>query len=398
MKYGVAMCLLALGAGLLGCDGGKVEVVEDTVAPVVPAEQPTTVIDVAPPADEVAPTAPIPDVVARVEGQAITQAQFERELTFRRRLIATRSRQPVAPSDEFNALVLRDVIASEVLSELARRAGVEVSEETLQADLEEGKTRMGSEEAYQQYLEQEGMTEDDVLAMMRKNRTTQEFLEEATKDLEATEEEMAAEYEKLVAAGELERSEPTTDVSHILIKVAPGADEAMWVAAGERIEEARGRVVAGEDFAQVAGEMSQDPGSAQRGGAYKEVPKGQMVEEFETAMANTPVGELCEPFRTGYGWHVLTVTARHEAGLVPLEEAKEGIGARMVDEKRRDYVATLVADARAAMNIEVLYLKDQVESLGGLSGASPAPADAAPESGPPATDAGAEQDGPSKTD
>lgn len=101
----------------------------------------------------------------------------------------------------------------------------------------------------------------------------------------------------------------TVDVSHILIKVS--GDEAAWAEAKKKIDAIRARIMAGEDFAAVAREVSEDPGSKKSGGAYPNTPRGMMVPEFEKVMFETPVGQVSEPFRTKFGWHILKVTGRH---------------------------------------------------------------------------------------
>ena len=72
----------------------------------------------------------------------------------------------------------------------------------------------------------------------------------------------------------------------------------------------RKRVEGGEDFAALAREYSEDIGSAQEGGELGWTTPGQMVPEFEQAMNATAVGEISEPVRTQFGWHIIQVLDR----------------------------------------------------------------------------------------
>lgn len=103
-----------------------------------------------------------------------------------------------------------------------------------------------------------------------------------------------------------------TDVRHILIKPTEVlSDEAAQL----RVAELRQRIIDGEDFALLAKEYSDDIGSAAEGGELGWTNPGQMVPEFEAAMASTDIGEISEPVRSEFGWHILEVTDRREQNM-----------------------------------------------------------------------------------
>jgi peptidyl-prolyl cis-trans isomerase SurA len=103
-----------------------------------------------------------------------------------------------------------------------------------------------------------------------------------------------------------------TEVRHILIKPSEILSDAQ---AGELAQSLRQRVEAGEDFAVLAEEYSEDIGSAAEGGALGWTSPGQMVPEFEAAMADTPVGEVSQPVRSQFGWHILEVLGRRNEDM-----------------------------------------------------------------------------------
>lgn len=96
-------------------------------------------------------------------------------------------------------------------------------------------------------------------------------------------------------------------VRHILIK--PSAirsdDESRRL-----IERLRDRILAGEDFANLARSFSEDPGSALNGGDLNWIDPAALVPQFRSVMADTSSGKLSEPFRTDFGWHILEVLGR----------------------------------------------------------------------------------------
>lgn len=93
--------------------------------------------------------------------------------------------------------------------------------------------------------------------------------------------------------------------SHILIELPDNASQGEIDAARRQAEEAASRARSGEDFAEVAREMSDDAGSAQTGGDLGWVERGQMADAFEQALFSLEEGGISDPVQTGYGFHVI---------------------------------------------------------------------------------------------
>ena len=96
-------------------------------------------------------------------------------------------------------------------------------------------------------------------------------------------------------------------VRHILIKPSQIRSEEE---SRRLIERLRDRILAGESFADLAKNFSEDPGSALNGGDLNWVDPNSLVPEFRDVMTNIPSGQLSEPFKTPYGWHILEVLGR----------------------------------------------------------------------------------------
>lgn len=117
--------------------------------------------------------------------------------------------------------------------------------------------------------------------------------------------------------------------SHILIRVkgapmpaAAGKAELTDEAALAKAQAIRKRLVGGEDFATVAKAESDDTGSAQNGGSLGEFHRGQMVPPFEQAAFSMKPGDLSEPVKTPFGYHIIKVEAHTTR---PLAEVKPEI-------------------------------------------------------------------------
>ena len=100
-----------------------------------------------------------------------------------------------------------------------------------------------------------------------------------------------------------------TKASHILIKPSEILTDEQT---REKLVGLRARIEAGESFAALAREYSEDIGSAQEGGDLGWTTPGQMVPEFEQMMKATAVGEISAPVRTQFGWHIIKVEGRRD--------------------------------------------------------------------------------------
>lgn len=127
-----------------------------------------------------------------------------------------------------------------------------------------------------------------------------------------TEEQLRQIYEEQAAGAEVR-------ASHILLSLDPGADAATADSVTEFANTLRERIVGGEDFAALAGEFSQDPGTAVQGGDLGSFRRGQMVPAFDSAAFTLAPGEVSGPVRTGFGVHILRVDERTQ---IPFEEAR----------------------------------------------------------------------------
>lgn len=88
------------------------------------------------------------------------------------------------------------------------------------------------------------------------------------------------------------------------------------------------------NFAQIAEKESQDPGSAKRGGDLGFFEKGRMVPQFEQAAFSLKPGQISDPVKTDYGYHVIYVEAHEQARKIGLDEAKPGIAKKLLAKAR----------------------------------------------------------------
>lgn len=177
----------------------------------------------------------------------------------------------------------------------------------------------------------EAYFQDHLDSFETEERRSAEFLvvdvERVRNSLELTSEEVRAYYD--ANSDEFDQPEQVR-ARHILLQINDerSEDEARAV-----LEDAQRRLASGEDFAALAAELSEDPGSKQRGGDLGPFGRGAMVEAFENAAFSTPVGEITGPVKTDFGLHLIEVLERNDGGLLPFETAETNIRQRLLVER-----------------------------------------------------------------
>lgn len=115
------------------------------------------------------------------------------------------------------------------------------------------------------------------------------------------------------------------NVNHILIQVSQGAPDADVASARTRAEDLLKRARGGEDFETLAREFSDDTGSKTEGGETGLFPRGAMAPEFEESAFKLAVGEISEPVRTQFGFHLIKVKEIKAGGLRTFDEARADV-------------------------------------------------------------------------
>ncbi len=137
---------------------------------------------------------------------------------------------------------------------------------------------------------------------------------------------------------------------HILIRAAPG-DEKASKDAEDKINAIIARLKKGEDFAKVAAEVTEDPSGKANGGDLGYFAKEQMVPEFSDVAFKLEKGQMSEPVKTQFGWHVLKVEDKRVKPTPKFEEVKPQIEQYVT----RKAQAELVTKLRAEAKIEKMY-------------------------------------------
>ncbi|NLA10573.1 MAG: foldase [Firmicutes bacterium] len=214
--------------------------------------------------------------------------------------------------ETLEGLVFRQLIIQE-----AKKCGVTVSDEEIDAEIDTviGEHFMGAKEQFDSFLAQQGYSLQMIQDNARINIMARKIVEA---DLEISEAD-ALEY--------FNENKENYDIPeevrarHILVKTEEEALEAI-----SRLEKE-------EDFAELAKELSTDPGSKDQGGDLGFFPRGRMVKEFEEVAFALGDGERSEPVKSTHGYHIIETLERKEGRAVTYEEVAEKVKEEIRGEK-----------------------------------------------------------------
>jgi parvulin-like peptidyl-prolyl isomerase len=140
---------------------------------------------------------------------------------------------------------------------------------------------------------------------------------------------------------------------HILIHIKDFNDAKAVELAHEKIKTVQEKLAAGESFATLASQYSDDTISKVKGGDVGFFPRGEMVPPFEDFAFSGKIGDISDPVKTKYGLHIIKITDKKEAGFSPLEKEKETIRMQLTEEKNRLRVEALLADLKKKYKIKI---------------------------------------------
>jgi peptidyl-prolyl cis-trans isomerase C len=304
------------------------------------------------PAAPAAPPKPVPqqlpDVLARVNSEAVQKTDFDMLV---RNVELSNGPIPPERRDEILRKILDDLVTYTALKQEAKARNIEVAEAEVEQQLAVMKQEARSEEAFTKALADRKMTVDRLRADARVQLAISKMMNaQVASAAAASDADAKAFYEK--NPDKFKRGE-SVRASHILIRVSDKAPDEDKAKARARIDAVLKRARAGEDFAVLAREHSQD-GSAAQGGDLNYFVKGQMVQPFDQAAFTLKPNEISDVVTTEFGYHIIKVVDHKPAGSVPLEEVSENVKKFLSEQRKQETAQGFINQVKQKSKIEVL--------------------------------------------
>jgi peptidyl-prolyl cis-trans isomerase C len=321
-----------------------------STGPAVAASGPTPGVP-APPAsaDPNAPLpSPLPEIAARVNGQPLPtrSVRILVEQGVRRGAIAADQR-PRAYRAATEQLVVRELLYAEAVSRRLR-----ADDARLEQAYNEARVPYRDDATWVAFLAEQGLDVASFRNELRAKFTIEALLQAETRDIPAVSDaELRDFYLKNPRAFE---SGERLRAAHILLRVGPGASAEEKAAARGRIEALLAKVRGGADFAALARQSSEDPGSNGKGGELDVFGRGQMAKPFEDAAFTLKPGDVSGVVESPFGFHLIKLLERLPSQRMTFEQAREPLRQRLEQERQQARIRALVDRLRAGARIEML--------------------------------------------
>jgi peptidyl-prolyl cis-trans isomerase C len=266
---------------------------------------------------------------------------------------------PVTAPDKTN--ITPDTVVLTIGAETLTRAQFETLLAALSANGRPAKTEAQKRQVAEQYAELEVMVQEarrrkldedpevkQMMSIQNDSVLANSLAKRISEDTHFTELDLRAYYD--AHKGDFEEAKG----SHILIRFKGSAvplkaneKDLTQEEALAKAEELRKQILAGADFATLAKTNSDDTGSAVKGGDLGSFRKGQMVPAFDQAAFAVPVGQVSEPVKTQFGYHLIKITERTSKTF---EDARPQIEKELKPQMTRDAVAQIKAHTAVTLN------------------------------------------------
>lgn len=255
-------------------------------------------------------------------------------------VVATVNGEKITKEELYNFLVQSngkealDVLIVEKIVRLeAEKENISITDDEIKAEMDEMIESFGGEDSFNTALEYYGVSKANIEYDIEMNLYLEKLL---TSVIEITEDEMKAYFEENKDSF---AQKEEVKARHILVE-----DEETALEVKEKLD-------SGGDFEELAKEYSTDS-SSENGGDLGYFRKGEMVSEFENVAFSLKVGEISEPVKSQFGYHIIKVEDRIEAKEANYEDSKEEVREKIFEQKYPSAYNTWVQEKLQEYNIE----------------------------------------------
>ena len=299
-------------------------------------------------------------VVAVVNDGVVLRSELDNQIREIRTRAAGQANGRLPPDDVLERQVLEQMIQKEIQIQLATRTGIKVSDDAVNQAIAGIARRNNMRlEDFIAAVEAQGLSYQALREDIRDDISIDQLRQrEIARKIVVTDREIANQLETLEGLDDTENGAEDkkmmvseTRARHILMRPSVVMDEAKI---RTTLADVRSQLVAGADFAELAKQYSEDP-TADQGGELGWLPRGATVPEFQQVMDALEPGQVSEPFRSRFGWHLVQVLERRQRDATDealREQARQLVFQRKLEEASAAWVRRLREEAYVEIRLD----------------------------------------------
>lgn len=293
--------------------------------------------------------AQLPNVLARVNGQPVMKADFDRLI--KNMELSAGQPVPAERRDEILRKALDQLVTYTVLSQETKSRSISVSDAEVDGNLKQMQSQFPNEQEFKKGLAARGMSVEQLKADARIDMSITKMMDaEVATQPPPTDAQLREFYDK---NPDKFKQDESVRASHILFRLDEKATDAGKKKVRAQAESVLKQAKGGADFAELAKKHSAD-GSAAQGGDLNFFPRGQMVPAFEQAAFSLKPGQISDIVTTQFGYHIIKVTDRKAASTVAFDDGKERIREFLTQQQKQERAEAFIEGLKKKARIEVL--------------------------------------------
>ena len=340
-RFIAVMALATVAISVVGCSDTKAGQAEDTTQTTEAKEQGAEAT--APDYSEYEKV-----VVAEVGDAKVTLAEVKKEMAYLEQLLMMQFGEDYKNNEEAMTFykeqqkaILDYLIESKLLVQDAKDFEIEVTDDEITAEIDKVKANFESEEAFTAAMEQEGLTLESYTQFVKENLIIAKTLEKVTADIDVTDDEVKAYYDANIS----KFTQPAgAEMAHIL------------VATEEEAKDIKKQYDEGKDFAELAAEFGTD-GTKETGGSlggFIAYDSPTYDADFLAGAKGLGEGEVSDPVKTQFGWHLIkTTNVQPEPVVKTLEEVKEEAKAGALQDKQYEAFGNHIETLKEKIKVDL---------------------------------------------
>ena len=245
-----------------------------------------------------------------------------------------------------------EMIKQELVCQAAEAKGIAATEGEVYTAIDEIRQPFKIADEFHRRIQSEGFTQEGYREHVKRMIAAKKYLDDIRLGVAEISDE---ELEQYYRDNEYRLTFPEqVRVRHILLTWKPMGTTDDRAAIREQMKPILARARAGEDFAELAGEFSDDYATRNNGGDTGLFKRGEMAPAFEAVAFALKPGEISDPVETPFGVHILRLEEHREAYLLPLDEIREDLRDHLRDERMEAAVEKEIERLREQGEVEIL--------------------------------------------